>query len=275
LSPTLLTQLLRGELGYTGAVVTDCLEMEGIAKHFGVEEAALAAVEAGADLLLACHTLETQRRIHGALLDAAREGRLPVERIDASVERILKLKDRYGLRDRRAAAPGPTEEVVGAPRFIRLERELSERAVTIVSDTGESLPLGAGGVQVSGAPHVAAALAAALCGLGIDAEAPAESGGGSGETGILVILPGDPAPERRQAMVRKWQEQGRRVIVVAAREPYPLAGFWHAPCLIATFGHGEAVINALARVLAGQAKPEGRLPVSVVRKPLSGYNDLE
>jgi beta-N-acetylhexosaminidase len=255
-------------------VVTDCLEMEGIAKHFGVEEAALAAVEAGADLLLACHTLETQRRIHGALLDASRSGRLSPARIDASVTRIRALKDAYSLQDRRAADPRAAEKVVSASRFIQLERELSERAVTVVNDTGDSLPISAGPVKVSGAASVAAALAAALRDLGLEAQVSAEAAGGAAQTGILVLLPGNPGHDRGQAILREWQEHGCRVIVIAAREPYSLADFPDAPCHVAIYSDGDAAISALARVLTGQAKPEGRLPVSVVRQPLSGYNDV-
>src|SRR5207249_8639828 len=116
LSPAVLTDLLRREMDYAGVVVTDCLEMHGIAHHFGVEEAALAAVMAGADCLLACHTLETQRRIHRALLDAARDGRLPTARIEASVERLLRLKEQYALSDRRTADPDEAARLVSARR---------------------------------------------------------------------------------------------------------------------------------------------------------------
>jgi beta-N-acetylhexosaminidase len=275
LSRSILTDLLRSELGYDGVVVTDCLEMDGIARHFGVEEAALAAVEAGADCLLACHTLETQRRIHRALLDAARQGRLASERIDQSVQRILALKHVYALDERRSADPRVVEERVGAPRFVQLERELSERAVTVVSDTSHCLPILGGPVQVAGAPAIAAALVSALREVGIKADTRAEPPSGSAQTGILVVLPGQADREEGKALIRQWSERGLQVIMVAAREPYPLADYADAPCRIATYGEGAAAIEALARVLAGQARPEGRLPVSVVGGPDSSYNGLK
>ena len=59
----------------TGWIVTDCLEMRGITDHWGPEEAALLALEAGADMLLVCHTRETQARMHAAVCDV-RDGRV-------------------------------------------------------------------------------------------------------------------------------------------------------------------------------------------------------
>ncbi len=70
LSPAILTGLLRDELGYEGLIITDDLEMKGVAARWGVPEAAVLAVEAGADLLLCCHTRTTQYAIRDALLAA-------------------------------------------------------------------------------------------------------------------------------------------------------------------------------------------------------------
>lgn len=95
LSPSILTGILRRDLGFEGLIVTDCLEMKGIANHWGLGEAAILAVEAGADILLACHTWTAQRAIRDALIDAVRSGRVPEARIDTSVKRILAAKSRW------------------------------------------------------------------------------------------------------------------------------------------------------------------------------------
>lgn len=96
LSPTILTGLLREELGFEGLIITDDLEMKGVAEGWGAAEAAVLAVLAGADLLLCCHTWETQREIRQALVRAVETGRLPEARIDASVARIAAAKARWG-----------------------------------------------------------------------------------------------------------------------------------------------------------------------------------
>ncbi len=95
LSPAILSGLLRRELGFNGLIITDDLEMKGVAAHWGAPEAAVLAVEAGADILLCCHEWETQRAIHAALLTAIQTGRLPETRLDQSLARIAAAKTRW------------------------------------------------------------------------------------------------------------------------------------------------------------------------------------
>jgi len=92
MSPTILTELLRGQLGFDGLIVTDCLEMKAVAERWGTAQAALAAVKAGADMVLVCHTLERQRETYALLLAAARTGELPATRLDDAVAHVLAAK---------------------------------------------------------------------------------------------------------------------------------------------------------------------------------------
>jgi beta-N-acetylhexosaminidase len=95
LSRIITTDLLRKELDYDGIIVTDCLEMKGVATDWGTAEAAVLAAIAGADLLLACHTYETQKQVIDALVDAVTAGRLSEDRIDEANELINKAKRRW------------------------------------------------------------------------------------------------------------------------------------------------------------------------------------
>jgi len=95
LSPAVLTGLLRQELGFDGLIITDDLEMKGVADGWGAPEAAVLAVEAGADILLCCHEWDTQRAIHAALLSAAQTGRLTETRLDQSLARITAAKTKW------------------------------------------------------------------------------------------------------------------------------------------------------------------------------------
>ncbi|HEX8473732.1 MAG TPA: glycoside hydrolase family 3 N-terminal domain-containing protein [Pyrinomonadaceae bacterium] len=88
----IVTRLLREELGYSGLVVTDDLEMGAIARHCEIEDAALRAVEAGEDMLLICARPDLIRRGYDALLRAARSGELSEARIDESLRRITTYK---------------------------------------------------------------------------------------------------------------------------------------------------------------------------------------
>jgi beta-N-acetylhexosaminidase len=92
ISPTIVSHLLRKELGYRHLVVTDDLEMGAISKQFEIEEAAVKAFNAGEDMLLICATPETIRRGYHALVDAARKKQLSERRIQSSLKRIAATK---------------------------------------------------------------------------------------------------------------------------------------------------------------------------------------
>ncbi|HLA12801.1 MAG TPA: glycoside hydrolase family 3 N-terminal domain-containing protein [Pyrinomonadaceae bacterium] len=92
LSHNIVSTLLRQELGYQHLVVTDDLEMGAIAKHCDIESAVVRAFLAGEDMLLICAHPEMIRRGYDSLLQVAREGRLPKERIRGSLKRISAIK---------------------------------------------------------------------------------------------------------------------------------------------------------------------------------------
>ena len=95
LSSAILTGLLRRDMGFDGLVITDSLEMDGVTQGWGSAEAAVLAVLAGADILLCCHTLATQRAIHDALVQAVQTGRIRESRLDESLRRIEAAKQRW------------------------------------------------------------------------------------------------------------------------------------------------------------------------------------
>lgn len=92
LSRNIVTHLLRGELAYQHLVVTDDLEMGAIAKHCEIEAAVVRAFLAGNDMMLICAHPETVRRGYQSLLGVARNGKLPKDRLRASLKRIAAMK---------------------------------------------------------------------------------------------------------------------------------------------------------------------------------------
>src|SRR5882724_1397402 len=92
LSHNIVTDLLRGELGYQHLVVTDDLEMGAIAKHCEIESAVVRAFIAGEDMLLICAHPEIIRRGYQSLLSVARAGKLPKDRMRGSLKRIASTK---------------------------------------------------------------------------------------------------------------------------------------------------------------------------------------
>ncbi|PKG22906.1 beta-N-acetylhexosaminidase [Niallia nealsonii] len=92
ISPIIIQDLLRKELGFKGIVVTDDLEMGAVNKYFTYEDLGYNAIKAGADMLLVCHTFENQQRVFNGIIKAVESKKLSEERIDESVKRILTNK---------------------------------------------------------------------------------------------------------------------------------------------------------------------------------------
>jgi len=97
LSPILINQVLRGDLGYQGVIITDGLYMRAISEHWTLPQAAVLAVQAGNDILLGPYNIQTVQNVLDALQAAVTSGTISKARIDLSVERILALKIKYGL----------------------------------------------------------------------------------------------------------------------------------------------------------------------------------
>jgi len=142
LSKKILTSLLRKNLGYNGLIITDCMYMDAIREHFGMEKACIMAVNAGADIL--CLTgdrtnqalcFKQQSLCYEAVLNAAKSGEIKPEVINRAVARILFVKEKYKVSFEVKGGPGRYEE------HEALADKISKQSVTLVHDIGNLLPL--------------------------------------------------------------------------------------------------------------------------------------
>jgi beta-N-acetylhexosaminidase len=138
LSRPVLTGILREGLGFKGIIVTDGMRMQGITDRFGPAEAAVAALEAGADAILGIEDID--KGFHG-VMEAVRSGRLTEGRIDSSVRRILSAKARVGLDRNRTVDIDGLFRLVGDPQSARISQEISDRSVTLLRNSGNLLPI--------------------------------------------------------------------------------------------------------------------------------------
>lgn len=91
-SPVIMKDILRSQLGYQGVIITDDLEMGAIANYYGFRRVGVEAVKAGADMVLVCHEYQHEADVYLGILDALQNGEISQADIDASVRRIVKLK---------------------------------------------------------------------------------------------------------------------------------------------------------------------------------------
>jgi beta-N-acetylhexosaminidase len=138
LSPKILTGILRDEMAFKGLIVTDALEMGGIAKGFSTGEAAVRAIEAGADVLLM--PTNPGAAIDGVLA-AVKSGRITKKRLDQSVARILAAKVKVGLAVKSTVDLENVHEVLNAPESNARAQEIADHAVTLVKNDRDVVPL--------------------------------------------------------------------------------------------------------------------------------------
>jgi beta-N-acetylhexosaminidase len=130
LSPAVMTGILRDSLGFHGLVVTDALTMGAIVARFGAGESAVRAFLAGSDLLLMPADI---RAALAAMSDAVASGRIPMERLDRSVRRVLTLKLHAGLFERRVVPLDRVPTIVGQRAFQEIADDIAQRALTLAS----------------------------------------------------------------------------------------------------------------------------------------------
>lgn len=140
LSKKVLNGLLREELGYEGLIISDAFTMDGIAEHFGEDQAVERAVNAGVDIIL---MPQDSAAAHQTLVNAVKNGTIPIDTIHASVERILELKAKYGLFEHSESLTSKLAElnkVIGSQAHREVEREIAERAVTLLASRDGKRP---------------------------------------------------------------------------------------------------------------------------------------
>ena len=136
LSAAVLTGLLRDSLHFQGLVVTDALMMGAIVAKYGAGEATVRAFLAGSDLLLM--PADPDSAVN-AMVAAVEAGRITRERLDQSVRRVLEVKRRLGLFERRTVPLDSIMRVVGSKPLQDAANDVAARALTLVRDAGGRL----------------------------------------------------------------------------------------------------------------------------------------
>jgi len=151
-SPAIVTDLLKKQLGFKGLVITDALDMAGLTRLYAddIGREAVDAFKAGNDMLLIPPDLDAAYR---AVLAAVKSGEIPQARLNESVLKILKLKASLGLNKAREVDISKLDQVVGTPDHINTGQKMSDDGVTVVRDNHSVLPLKAEGTTGNALPY--------------------------------------------------------------------------------------------------------------------------
>jgi beta-N-acetylhexosaminidase len=143
-SEKVIDGLLRKQLGFQGAVVTDAMDMQGLTSLYPptsgnpAGRAAVDAIKAGDDLLLLPSDLDGAYR---GVLEAVKNGDISQARIDESVRRILEMKASVGLDKARLVDLQQVPHIVSKQGDMQFAQQVADEAVTLVRDNGKVLPL--------------------------------------------------------------------------------------------------------------------------------------
>src|SRR5262245_41579271 len=131
-------KILRNDLKFPGMIVTDALSMSGLTIYFTQEEAAVRALEAGADMLLKPADVDAAFR---GVRDAVKSGRISESRVEESARKIMAAKYDLGLVEQRLTPVETIDRIVGSRDVVTLATEIAEHAVTLVRDEDKVVPL--------------------------------------------------------------------------------------------------------------------------------------
>jgi beta-N-acetylhexosaminidase len=298
-----IKDLLQGQLGFKGLVVTDGLGMAGLTHVFSGSEAevsskaAVAAVEAGNDMVLVPGDLAGA---YNGLLTAVKRGEISKARIDQSVLKILRMKASVGLNENRFVSLANVQEEVARPENVAIAQSVADRAVTLVTDAGKLVPLAArqasrivvvvfsdrprgsdGGRAFASELHKRAPGAtvffvdASNSGYVFDSVMAAVRDAGS----VIAVAESVPNARRTtegraggsanldagpmQLLMEMVKKAGAKTIVVAFGNPYTGGSIPGIQTYVCTYSNTVVSASSLARALFGEIPIHGRLPVSI------------
>jgi beta-N-acetylhexosaminidase len=280
LSPHVLGDVLRDELGFDGVIVTDCLEMDAIAKGVGTVRGAVEALVAGADLLLVSHRLDVARDVVAAIVAAVHDGSLPRARLRDAYDRVMRLRAAYAKLQPSDAALDDDLPRAAACRAVTVVRgDIRLRAgkpVTVIS-FDDVRPSAAG---ASGAGARAAAdetLNAALRARGVkcehlrvarepdddDVTLLLEVLAKLGDREFLVVARNAYASPAQRAAIARLIALAPDTVVIAAALPHDAVLWQSARRVACIYGDTPIALEGCADVLTGRAAADGRLPVTL------------
>ncbi|GCE14731.1 beta-N-acetylhexosaminidase [Tengunoibacter tsumagoiensis] len=288
LSPEIIRNLLRQQLGYQGMIITDCLEMNAVSETLGTESGALRALQAGADIALVSHTYQRQLGSIQAIKAALEAGTLSLETIREAAEHVLQLKARLPSWEDQTA---PATDVIGSAAHQQLRDQAYEQAITVVKNEQQLIPL-----------HINAdqRLLVLFSEMGsqtqaVDAFQPEEAllsclkkhypqltsytvlrtaneheqaqfQQRLAEADIILVVTINASLDPFQAEVmQQVLRTGKATIGLAIYNPYDLLAFPELKTYLVTYEVTEPALQAAARVISGDIVALGKLPVSLAQ----------
>lgn len=288
LSPEVLTNVLRDEMGFQGIVFTDAMDMSAISRTHQSGEAAVRALEAGADVILMPASVQGAAE---GIVGAVRSGRLSEDRLDRSVLRVLETKEGLKLHEERLVPIHDIPKAVGVPAHLEVANRIAEHSITVLRNERNLLPLaGTRSARVLSVSYRRSSDVLAgryfnralretyprLTTAEVDADTDTDVYDGllrrARDQGLVVVSTYVTSvnvsgtfilPDELVQFVRSLDDAGVPHIVVSFGNPYLVADFPDVQAYVLGWNGSEASQRAVAGAILGRTHITGRMPTGV------------
>jgi beta-N-acetylhexosaminidase len=285
LSPVVMRDLLRKTLGFKGVIVAGPMDTNDVALAMDPSRAAIESLKAGADMILWNEAGSRVLKSVDDIVKAINEGALKKDEIEASLKRVVELKEKQGLMKRELPSAGEADKLErdkdGAEAVLAIER----RSITLVYNRDGVLPLskkasvpvgitGELGVEelydalskplkyVTQQPIVSAKYSGRI----MDFEINRLTSGGQGVKTAICIFADNGETATKTELVRALKEKGSKVVAVLLGYPSALPALTDADAVVTAYCEPTAyaaTIRALADVLLGKAPVAAAAPEEI------------
>ncbi|MBI2684926.1 MAG: hypothetical protein HYX27_01320 [Acidobacteria bacterium] len=275
ISPAIIGDLLRKELGFTGLITTDAMDMEGLAKEYGSAESSVLALEAGVDVLLMPRDPD---QAIDAVMKAIVSKRLTAARIAESARKVLRAKARLGLQRSRMVDGDAIPDVMEDPESKAHAQKVADGAVAILRGDRPAIPVAnsagtcvlalterRGNGQALQLTDELRARAAKVRVTVLDPQMPetalAEPPSGCETTVVAAFLAFGGTGKLSTAyapLLEKLMGAGKRVILAAMGNPFLVRSYPDAALALTTYSTVPVSETALVKVLLGEMPANGK-----------------
>ena len=303
LSRTIVTGILREQMGYNGIVITDAMVMDAIDEHFDPMDAAVMAINADVDILLCpvdlykdaeVNSLPDMDKYMEGLLARVEAGDISTEELDNSVYRILKLKKERGIEAPSEQQAAEAADAVGTSANHKREWEIAQAGMTLLRNENGALPLNSEqsvlilypaerrGPSVEYAVNrlqkeglLDASKVTSMCYADLAAD-NAELQQAMVKADKLVVLSQSTVRNEEIAkLIGQAHESGKQAVLLCLNLPYDAACYEEADAVLCAYqpygsahdeeGNGPFNLNVAVVICTAfnQSVPSGTLPVNV------------
>lgn len=288
LSPYWVTDVLKGELGFDGVVVTDAMGMGGITKNYSNDYGLIHAINAGCNFIIQAQNVT---KAIDVVEKAVREGIIDLSRIDESALKMLRMKEKIGLHEKRTIDLSYAQKTLGLSKNKKIASQIAEQSLTLVKNENNVIPLDTGSsdawvlIDMYDSPnnHSESTMSRLIRQSGkkvIQFQIDESDSSDYLQSVMNQIVPDQMVilnvfaspkahkdriglPDAEADFVRNLTKKSENLIMVSFGNPYLIQDFPDVPAYLCAYKGNSVLQSAAAKALLGKNAINGKLPITI------------